>query len=87
MDYILCSLNTIHIDKIYELFSYDWLILSSHTETGLRVEHRLRAFENRVLRRIFESKRDYVIGGWRKLHNEEPHNVYFSRRTQPHGVS
>jgi hypothetical protein len=31
----------------------------------------LRVFENRVLRRIFESKRDEVTGEWRKLHNEE----------------
>jgi hypothetical protein len=31
-----------------------------------------------VLRRIFESKRDEVIGGWRNLHNEELHNLYFS---------
>jgi hypothetical protein len=35
----------------------------------LREEHRLRVFENRVLR-IFEPKRDEVTGGWRKLHNE-----------------
>jgi hypothetical protein len=35
-------------------------------------------FENRVLRRMFGSKRDEVIGGWRKLHNEELHNLYFS---------
>jgi hypothetical protein len=34
-------------------------------------EHRLRVFENRVLRRIFGPKRDEVTGGWRKLHNEE----------------
>jgi hypothetical protein len=34
-------------------------------------------FENRVLRRIFGSKRDEVIG-WRKLHNEELHNLYSS---------
>jgi hypothetical protein len=33
-------------------------------------EHRLKVFENRVLRRIFGPKRDEVIGGWRKLHNE-----------------
>jgi hypothetical protein len=33
-------------------------------------------FENRVLRRIFGPKRDEVIGGWRKLHNEELHNWY-----------
>jgi hypothetical protein len=35
-------------------------------------------FENRVLRRIFGLKRDEVIGGWRKLHNEELHNFYCS---------
>jgi hypothetical protein len=35
----------------------------------LREEHRLRAFENRMLRRIFGPKRDEVTGGWRKLHN------------------
>jgi hypothetical protein len=40
----------------------------------LREEHRLRVFENRVLRRIFGPKRDEVSGGWRKLHNEELHN-------------
>jgi hypothetical protein len=33
-------------------------------------------FENRVLRRIFGPKRDGVTGGWRKLHNEELHNLY-----------
>jgi hypothetical protein len=33
-------------------------------------------FENGVLRRIFGPKRDEVTGEWRKLHNEEPHNVY-----------
>jgi hypothetical protein len=44
----------------------------------LREEHRLRAFENRVLRRIFGLKRDKVTGGWRKLHNEELPNLYSS---------
>ena len=37
----------------------------------LSEEHRLRVFENRVLRRIFGPKRDEVTGEWRKLHNEE----------------
>jgi hypothetical protein len=37
----------------------------------LREEHRLRVFENRVLRRIFGPKRDEVTGEWRKLDNEE----------------
>jgi hypothetical protein len=44
----------------------------------LREEHRLRVFENKVLRRIFGSKRDEVTGGWRKLHNEELHGLYSS---------
>jgi hypothetical protein len=35
-------------------------------------------FENRVLRRIFGTKRDGVTGGWRKLHNEKLHNLYSS---------
>jgi hypothetical protein len=35
-------------------------------------------FENRVLRRIFQPKRDEVTGEWRKLHNEELYNVYSS---------
>jgi hypothetical protein len=33
-------------------------------------------YDKRVLRRMFEPKRDEVIGGWRKLHNEELHNLY-----------
>jgi hypothetical protein len=44
----------------------------------LRQKHSLRVFENRVLRRIFGVKRDEVRGGWRKLHNEELHNLYSS---------
>jgi hypothetical protein len=39
---------------------------------------RLRVFESRVLRRIFGPKRDQMTGGWRKLHNEELHNLYSS---------
>jgi hypothetical protein len=41
-------------------------------------EHKLRVFENRVLRRILGPKRVEVTGGWRKLHNEELHNLYSS---------
>jgi hypothetical protein len=44
----------------------------------LREEHGLRVFENRVLRRIFGPKRDEVTGEWRKMHNEELHNLYSS---------
>jgi hypothetical protein len=44
----------------------------------LRAERRLRVFENRALRRIFGPKRAEVTGEWRKLHNEELHDLYFS---------
>jgi hypothetical protein len=44
----------------------------------LREEHRLKLFANRVLRRMFGLKRDEVMGDWRKLHNEELHNLYYS---------
>jgi hypothetical protein len=44
----------------------------------LREEHRLRVFGNRALRRIFGPKGDEEIGDWRKLHNEELHNLYCS---------
>jgi hypothetical protein len=43
----------------------------------VREEHKLRVFENRMLR-ILGPKRDGVTGGWRKLHNEELHNLYSS---------
>jgi hypothetical protein len=44
----------------------------------LRVEHRLRVFENRELRRIFEPKREDVAGGWGTLHSEELLILYAS---------
>jgi hypothetical protein len=42
----------------------------------LREERRLRVFENRVLRRVFEPKRDEVTEEWRKLHNKELNDLY-----------
>jgi hypothetical protein len=42
----------------------------------LTEEHRLRVFENRVLRRIFGAKGDEVMGEWRKVHTGELHNLY-----------
>jgi hypothetical protein len=48
---------------------------------ALREEYRLRVSENRVLRRIVGPRGGKGTGGWRKLHNEEVHNLYsFSRR-------
>jgi hypothetical protein len=44
----------------------------------LREEHRLRVSENRVLRRIFGPKTGKASGSWRKLHNDEVHNLYSS---------
>jgi hypothetical protein len=44
----------------------------------VREEHRLEVFENRVLRRIYGPKRDEVSGDWRKLHDEELHDLYSS---------
>jgi hypothetical protein len=44
----------------------------------LREEHRLGVFENRVLRKMFGPKRDEVTGEWRRLHNEELNDFYYS---------
>jgi hypothetical protein len=43
--------------------------------TALREEHMLRMSENRVLRRTFVPKGEEMTGGWRRLHNEELHNL------------
>jgi hypothetical protein len=56
---------------ILSLVLYGWETWS----LTLRVEHRLRVFENRVLRKIFGPKRDDVTGECRKLHNEELHDL------------
>ena len=42
----------------------------------LREERKLRVFENMVLRRIFGPRRDEIKGEWRRLHNEEPNDLY-----------
>jgi hypothetical protein len=44
--------------------------------SDIREDHRLRVFENRVLRGILRPKRDEIKGGWGKLHNEELHSLY-----------
>jgi hypothetical protein len=44
----------------------------------LREEHGLRVFENRVLKRISGPKKDEIKAVWRKLRNEERHNLYSS---------
>jgi hypothetical protein len=58
---------------------YDEILYGCETwSLTLREEHRLRVFEDRVLRRIFGPKRDEVTGEWRKLHNEELRDLYTS---------
>jgi hypothetical protein len=54
-------------------------ITPTEINRSLREEHRLRVFDNRVLRRIFGPKRDEVTGEWRKLHNEKLHILYSSQ--------
>jgi len=44
----------------------------------LKETHTLSTFGNRVLRRNFGPKRDKVVGGWRKMHNEELNSLYAS---------
>jgi hypothetical protein len=43
----------------------------------------MRVFENRVLRKLFEPKRDEVTGEWRKLYNDELNDLYCSPATVP----
>jgi hypothetical protein len=45
-----------------------------------REEHKMWVFQNRMLRRIFGPKKDGVMGGWRKLYNEELHHLYPSNK-------
>jgi hypothetical protein len=63
--------------RIYKTMIFPVVLYGCETwSLALRGEHRLRVFENRVLRRIFGPKRDEVTGGWRKLHSKELHDLY-----------
>jgi hypothetical protein len=65
--------------KIYKTIILPVVLYGCETwSLTLREEHRLRVFENRLLRRIFGPTRDEVTGEWRKLHNRELHNLYSS---------
>jgi hypothetical protein len=64
--------------KIYKTVILPVVLYGCETwSLTLREEHRLRVFDNRVLRRIFGPKRE-EDGSWRKLHNDELHNLYSS---------
>jgi hypothetical protein len=59
------------------LYGYETLSLS------LRDKDRLGIFENRLMKRIFGHTRGKEKGGWKTLHNEKLHNLYFSRTNVP----
>jgi hypothetical protein len=63
--------------RIYKTIVFPVVLYGCETwSLTVREEHKLRVSENKVLRRIFGPKRDGVTGSWRKLHNEELHNLY-----------
>jgi hypothetical protein len=65
--------------RMYETIILPMVLYGCETwPLTLREEHRLRVFENRVLRRIFGPKKDEVTGRWRKLRNEELRDLYSS---------
>ncbi|KAJ4426748.1 hypothetical protein ANN_26547 [Periplaneta americana] len=65
--------------RIYKTVILPVVLYGCETWTlTLREEHRLRVFENKVLRKIFGAKRDEVTGEWRKLHNAKLHALYSS---------
>ncbi|KAJ4429610.1 hypothetical protein ANN_21796, partial [Periplaneta americana] len=65
--------------RIYKTVILPVLLYGCETWTlTLREEHRLRVFENKVLRKIFGAKRNEVTEEWRKLHNTELHTLYSS---------
>jgi hypothetical protein len=55
------------------------LMIFMMTMIAIREEHKLSVFENRVQRRIFGPKREGLVGGCRRLHNEELHHLYTLR--------
>jgi hypothetical protein len=74
-----CLLSRNLKTRIYKTIILPVVLYGCETwSLALREEHRLRVFENRVLRRIFGLKRDEVTGEQRKLHNEELHDLYSS---------
>jgi hypothetical protein len=65
--------------KIYKTIILPVVLYGCETwSLSLREEHRLRVFENTVLRRISGPKTDEVTGKWKKLHSGELHNLYSS---------
>jgi hypothetical protein len=67
------SAGSVFPNRPQQLCSKSLIIIDDY----LPISHRLRIFENRVLRKIFGPKRE-EDGSWRKLHNDEIHNLYSS---------
>jgi hypothetical protein len=68
------------------LFVYLFYLWCKTLSLTLRKEYALRLSENGVLRRIFGRKRDEVTGEWKKLHNEELHDLYSSQNIKDNEV-
>jgi hypothetical protein len=64
--------------EMFQVLSSFWGFVALCGSLTFKGKLRLRVFDKRVLRRLFGDKRDKVIEGWRKLHNEELHNLYTS---------
>jgi hypothetical protein len=66
-----CLFNTFTPDHCYRGYGYGHVVLyGCETSSPLRKEHKLRVFENRVLKRTLGLKREEVTEGWRRPHNE-----------------
>jgi hypothetical protein len=66
--------------KMYKTITLPVVLYGCETwSVALREELRVTVFQNRVLRRIFGPNRDEVPGEWRRLHNEEFYDRYFSQ--------
>jgi hypothetical protein len=78
---LVCSLKTKELKDTLLYYTIILPVVLYGCETlslTLRDKHRSRVFESRVLRGMFGQKRDEITGTWRKLHNDELHNLYSS---------
>jgi hypothetical protein len=62
--------------EIYKSTNLPVVCCVCETWCDIKEEHMLKVFQNRLLRRIFGSKKSEIIGGWKKLHNEELYSLY-----------